>query len=117
MIKIKDLKRLQAETDNELTKYVLTYLLEQGGKEEINTHIDDILNHGVNNGSVDFLVYYADTHKFYDKFYYEIEELRNEYKDNCGLPLEISGDLKDFMAKYAFYEKVYQIADCLTINN
>ena len=41
---------------------------------------DDLLQHGCISGMVSSLIYYADTHAFYDKHYEEIEELRQSMK-------------------------------------
>jgi hypothetical protein len=56
------------------------------------------------------LIYYKDTHIFYDKHYDEIEELREEYEEMVGEALKIQGDLKNFLAWFAFEEVAYKIA-------
>ncbi len=61
------------------------------------------------------LIYYADTHKFFDAHYNEIEELRQEYETLVGQPLHINGDLKNFMAWFAFEEIAWQIVNELNI--
>ncbi|WP_431306831.1 DUF7222 domain-containing protein [Chryseobacterium indicum] len=62
------------------------------------------------------LMYYHDTHSFYDKYYNEIEELREEYEQNTGTPIKIEGDLKNFFAWFAFEETAYQLAGELGLN-
>jgi hypothetical protein len=57
------------------------------------------------------LVYYSDTHAFFDKHYDEIEELRGDWEDSVGQPLAIKGDLKNFLAWFAFEEVAYQMAE------
>lgn len=54
--------------------------------------------------------YYVDTHAFYDAHYDEIEELRENAEDSLGEPLTIRGDLKNFLAWFAFEETGYWIA-------
>ena len=69
-----------------------------------------LLQHGCVSGWVGSLCYYTDTHKFFDTHYDEIEELRQEYQDNIGEPLEIKDNLKNFLAWFAFEETAYQMA-------
>ena len=70
----------------------------------------DLLNHGCVSGMVWSLIYYTDTHAFFDKHYDEIEEIREEFEDGTGQPLTIKGDLKNFLAWFAFEETAYRIA-------
>jgi len=57
------------------------------------------------------LIYYKDTHAFYDKYYAEIEVLREEYEELIGEPLNIKNDLKNFLAWFAFEQVAYQLAN------
>ena len=70
----------------------------------------DLLNHGCVSGMVWSLIYFTDTHAFFDKHYDEIEAIREEFEDGTGLPLTIKGDLKNFLAWFAFEETAYRIA-------
>lgn len=109
------LTNIKNNTNNRLEKFVINYLLKQGKEQEIKVHIEDILKYGTNNGSIAFLIYYVDTFKFFDNFYTEIENLRNDYEDITGQTLQIKGDLKDFMARFGFEETVRIVADLLEI--
>ncbi|MDI1256736.1 MAG: hypothetical protein PSV16_11615 [Flavobacterium sp.] len=60
---------------------------------------------------IEKLVYYHDTHKFYDTHYYEIEELREELENSFGEPLQAKGDLKNWFAWMAFEETARFIAE------
>ena len=71
----------------------------------------DLLTHGCITGMISGLIYYYDTHKFYDTHYAEIENLRLEYEEMTGAPLTIKNDLKNAMAWFAFEEIARQIAD------
>lgn len=62
------------------------------------------------------LIYYHDTHSFYDKYYNEIEELRIDFEQSTGLPLQINGDLKNALAWFAFEETAYQLVNELGLN-
>lgn len=70
----------------------------------------DLLQHGCISGMVGSLIYYSDTHGFYDKHYSEIELMREDYEGSVGAPITITGDLKNFMAWFAFEETAYQLA-------
>jgi len=70
---------------------------------------DDLQQHGCISGMVSNLIYYTDTHTFYDKHYSEIEELRLEYESSTGEPLNINNDLKNFLAWFAFEQMAYQL--------
>jgi hypothetical protein len=102
---IKKIKEL--ESDNALKNYVIDYILNE---DEPLIFIKDLLNNGCQSGMVTELVYYRDTQKFYNKFYNEIEELRREYEAGTGQPLEIEGDLKNWLAWFGFEQMVYEIA-------
>lgn len=61
-------------------------------------------------GVVPELCYYADTHAFFNRFYTEIEELRQEWEENTGKAVQIKSDLKNHLAWFGFEETVSRIA-------
>ncbi len=64
---------------------------------------------------ISFLIYYVDIHAFFDKHYKEIEELREDYQYPVGEQLQIKGDLKNFLAWFAFEEIAWSIAQELNL--
>jgi len=74
------------------------------------TFFTDLLQFGCVSGWVGSLIYYVDTHAFYDRYYDEIETLREDYEDSIGEPLRIKGDLKNFFAWFSYEETAYQLA-------
>lgn len=72
--------------------------------EDIASFFTDLLSHGCQSGMVGSLIYYRDTHAFYDKHYDEIEALREELEEAFGEPLRVKGDLKNWYAWMAFEE-------------
>jgi hypothetical protein len=70
----------------------------------------DLAQNGCQSGMVTQLIYYADTAKFYDKYYDQIEELREDYEEMTGTVLEPKGDLKNWYAWFAFEETAFQLA-------
>lgn len=69
----------------------------------------DLLQCGCQSRVIGSLVYYADTSSFFDCYYDEIEELREEYEDNIGEPIRINGDLKNCLEWFSFEETAYKI--------
>jgi hypothetical protein len=61
------------------------------------------------------LIYYRDTHAFYETHYDEIEEMRTEYEELNGQPLKINGDLKNFLAWFAFESVAWQLCQELEL--
>lgn len=75
----------------------------------------DLLNHGCQSGMVGGLVYYKDTHAFFEENYSEIEEIRTDYEFETGQELIVVGDLKNFLAWFAFERTAQLLADELEI--
>lgn len=71
---------------------------------------NDLLTNGCVSGMVSSLIYYTDTHAFYDEHYDEIEQLRLQAEEDQGQPLCVHGDYKNFMAWFAFEQTAYIIA-------
>lgn len=90
---------IQAEVIREALEY-----------HDIESFFSDLLQHGCISGMIGSLIYYTDTHAFYDKHYAEIEDLRSSYEESTGEPLSIQGDLKNFLAWYAFEETAFLLA-------
>lgn len=74
-------------------------------------YLSDILNYGCVSGTVPEMIYYRDTHHFFDFYYDDIEEIREDWEFQTGAPLDIKGDLKNYLAWFAFEHVVYQIAN------
>ncbi|WP_413207019.1 hypothetical protein [Rhodospirillum sp. A1_3_36] len=69
----------------------------------------DFLSCGCVSGFIPSLAFYSSTHAFFDRHYDEIEELREDWEDCTGEPMRIKGDLKNFLAWYAFEETAYRM--------
>lgn len=82
---------------------------------ELSSYFKDLLSHGCASGMVTGLIYYCDTHTFFDSHYDEIEELRDAYEDETGSPILIKGDLKNFLAWFAYEHVAYLLANELEI--
>ncbi|SFD42096.1 hypothetical protein SAMN05216238_101262 [Lentibacillus persicus] len=86
----------------ELEKAVKEIVEKQEDKESF---VKDVLEHGCVSGIVPELVYYEDTHEWFDKYYEDIEDLRIEVESSIGEPLKIgNNDLKNWLAWFSFEE-------------
>lgn len=56
------------------------------------------------------LIYYRDTHAFFDRHYDEIQAIRWRMEDEGILPSMRGHDLKNFYAWFAFEEVAYTMA-------
>jgi len=106
----KKLHKILAEPQESIRKEVAREALEYGS-EDIVSFFEDLLSHGCVSGMIGSLIYYVDTHKFFDTYYDEIEELRLEWEDSIGIALGTSGDWKNYMAWFAFEETAYRLAN------
>jgi len=98
-----DGKDIKAEVANDALNAMDSY-------DDIKDWFNDLLTHGCVSGMIGGLVYYCDTHKFYDTHYDEIEELRDEYEDSFGESLKVDGDLKNWFAWFAYEETARKLA-------
>ena len=110
----KQLRNIIKTSPDSLRAEVATEALNFGCDIEI--FFSDLLQHGCQSGMIGKLIYYHDTHKFYDQYYNEIEDLRAELEDSFGSPLQPKGDLKNWFAWLAFEETARIIADELAIS-
>ena len=97
---------------SEVANDVLDYY---DNNENIKGFFEDLLTHGCQSGMIPGLVYYTDTHKFFDKHYEEIEDLRYEYEQDFGEPLKANGDLKNWFAWFGYEETARKLAEELEI--
>lgn len=70
----------------------------------------NLIKHGCVSGMVSNLVWYSQTHQFFDKHYDEIDDMRMDYEEATGQQIQIKHDLKNFFAWFAFEEVAYQLA-------
>lgn len=113
---IKKLKEIQLDTETTalMSDVIDTTINELDGYTKAEDYFQD-LSHGCSSGMIGELIYYKDTHAFYDKHYSDIEDLREEYKENTGVALEPQGDLKNWYAWLAFEETSRTLAQKIGI--
>lgn len=76
-------------------------IVEERG-EDAESFVNDVINHGCVSGCVPELIYYTQTHEWFDKYYDDIQNLKEEYEEESGEPLIIEGDLKNTLAWWSF---------------
>lgn len=110
------LQDIATSDDNALRRHVANYYAEYSDdSDEIQGHILDVLRYGCESGSVSEMIYYNDTHAFFDKFTDEIDDLRTEYEEGTGEPLHIGQNLKNFLAWFAWEQVTSDLAGELGI--
>lgn len=114
---IDKLIEMKESEDNALRLHVIEYILDNcKTDEEVKGFAVELMTHGCQSGLIGHLIYYHDTHKFFDKYYEEIEELRWEYESSTGEPFIIGqDDLKNKLAWFGFEETAYNIFNELNV--
>ena len=107
------LQEIANQEENSIEKQVALEALEY---DEIKNFFSDIMNHGCITGMVGSLVYYTDTHAFFETYYSQIEELRRGYEQNAGTLFQIKFDLKNTLAWFGFEETAYKMAQELGLD-
>lgn len=92
---------------NQLQERVKEIIEESGGK----SFAEDVLQHGCVSGVVSELIYYVDTHSWFDTYYDEIMELVEELEESIGEKLQWNGDMKNWYAWLSFEEVTRQLLD------
>jgi hypothetical protein len=83
---LKNIKILKRKTDNELTKRVCDYVIDEWNDYNDKKHIfTDVLYHGCQSGMVGFLIWYSDTTAFYKRYIEEINTLLYNIQSSTGL--------------------------------
>ena len=71
---------------------------------------EDVLQYGCQWGTVSSMIYYTDTHKFYDTHYNEIEDIRLELQEEWIIwNKPIDSDIKNYYSWLAFEKVTYDI--------
>lgn len=77
--------------------------------EEPYAFLRDVAQYGCLSGCYPSLIYYRDTHVFFDRFYNEINELYHDWVEERGQPLTIEGDLKTFLVYFSVEQRIHEI--------
>jgi len=111
----KQLLKLLEENRWNITEAVIQEALDYHDPESF---FKDLLQHWCGSWMVTSLIYYHDTHKFYEQHYDEIEELRTELDEQwLGVCPPSHSDLKNFLAWLWFEETARKIYCDLEMNH
>lgn len=100
------LKDIVDTKPNSIEAYVAGEALDY---DDPQSFFNDLNCHGCISGMVSGLIYYCDTHRFFDDHYEEILELKEQFEDETGSTLKIEGDLKNYLAWFAFEEIAFRL--------
>ena len=109
-------KKLQdianGEDGNTLKKYIAEYWLNQidGYNGEAEGWYKDLMQGGCKSGMVGGLIYYKDTHEFYNEYADEIDEILDEIAEETGEEVKPEHDRRNFYAWLGFEEMARKIA-------
>lgn len=108
---ITNLNLIAKDSENSLFRAVAIEVLNQATSDkEVADFFINLQEHGCISGMVGSLIYYKDTHSFFDEHYEEIENLRQSFEEENGSSLSIHGDLKNTLAWFAFESTAYQLS-------
>jgi hypothetical protein len=108
----KSLRKIIKQEPASIKAFVAEEALEN---DNIRHFFNDLSNHGCVSGMVSSLIYYRQTHSFFDTYYEQIETLRLHYEEETGGQIGLGNDLKNTLAWFAFEETAYQLASELQI--
>lgn len=83
--------------------------------KNIKSFFNDLAQHGCVSGMISSLIYYHQTHAFFDTYYEEIEEIRIDFEEQTGGPIDIPFGLKNTFAWFAFEQTAFAIASQLEL--
>lgn len=123
-----ELKALKAD-GTKLERKVINVLLDQGSSEEIESYMNDVMQHGCASGIVSELIYYRDTLAFYEKYKKDINNMLKESMEESGAsspselfrewenddPLAEEESNQNLLAHFGFEETVSRLASELDI--
>ncbi len=110
---IKELEILSQSKENTIEKAVAIEALMH---DDVSAFFSDLFQYGCVSGMVNSLIYYVDTHTFFDTHYHQIENIRTEYEESTGTSYVIKSDLKNDLAWFAFEYIALQVSQNLGLD-
>jgi hypothetical protein len=101
--------RKQTKGEVKMTKLEKAVMEIVEAQEDKESFVQDVLTHGCQSGIVSDLIYYHQTHKFFDDHKEDIIELKREFDEMLGEPIHVEGDAKNWLAWFAFEETVRKL--------
>ena len=101
------LEKLLEENHGNITEAVIEEALDYDTPRDF---FIDLLQYGCQSWMVSSLIYYKDTHEFYETHYNEIEDIRCQLaNDGIAVNFPNCSDLKNFFAWLSFEQRAYEI--------
>ena len=111
---MKNLKKVLATIAHNEPWTIRAFVAEEALKHDTDYlagFFQDVARWGCISGMVSSLVWYSDTHKFFDTFYYEIMEILEDLT-NEWIKVQCTGeDLKNRLAWLTFEKVAYEMAE------
>jgi len=85
--------------------------------DNIKGFFSDLFSHGCVSGMISSLIYYSQTHAFFDQHFEQIDEIRMSYEEETGCKIELGSDLKNTLAWFSFEQVAYDLANQLGVHN
>ena len=104
----KELQAIAEQRENSIEKAVAIEVLDC---DNIQAFFTDLFQFGCVSGMIGSLVWWTDTHAFFDTHYDEIEDIRKDFEEETGLHIPIKYDLKNSYAWFAFQETAWRMAN------
>ena len=113
----KELKDITAEAGTIKAQVLEDARGTESSVDDVQSYINNVANHGCQGGSCRGLIFYADTHAFYNRHAEEIDSLLEELAEEMGEPYDITGnmkrmrqsDLRNFLAWLAYELRAQEI--------
>ncbi len=109
------LETIISDNPNSIESAVAQTAFEYLEDDDIYNFFQNLLQYGCISGMISELVYYCDTHAFYDAHYAHIEEVRRAYEHETGTPIHTKNDYKNHRAWFAYEYVAYQMAQKLGV--
>jgi hypothetical protein len=106
------LKKIIEADPHSLKGFVASEIIEH---DNIRGFFEDLSQHGCISGLVGSLIYYRQTHQFFDDHFDEINELRCRFEEQMGQPMNLGHDLKNNLAWFAFEQTAFDLASELEV--
>ena len=104
--KLLRMKKQANNLQSAVIKDILKYSMKSS---EIKRYLEEVTRYGCVSGVATNLATYNATHRFFDKNYDQIIQLKSDYEAETGEPLKLGFDIKNELAWFAYEQTVLDI--------
>jgi len=109
------IEKLKSYQETTVSWIAISVIEEALSSEDIIQFFDDLLNYGCISWMIGWLIYYKDTHDFFDTHYEEIESLRFNFQEEWLLQEYPESDYKNWFSWFCFEEVARKVANDLNL--